>query len=203
MLAITFPVIVPSGKVVGVGDATGVDVKVGVGDSTGVSEVGVAVSTGVSDVGVVVSTGLSEVGVPVSTGVSDVGVAVSTGVSDVGVGDSTGVSVVDVGVSNGVGVKVGVGASPVTVRLVPVAGRLVRMLSPLEIRTLHSIAVCPACSPVALNVNAAPLVVALFPLLPAMATMKLPFCESLIATARSGPKRLVTAILLICTKAAL
>ena len=154
--------------------STGVS-DVGVAVSTGVSEVGVAVSTGVSDVGVAVSTGVSEVGVAVSTGVSDVGVAVSTGVSEVGVGDSTGVSEVDVGVSNGVGVEVGVGASPVIVRSVPVAGRLVRMLSPLEIRTLHSIAACPACKPFTSKVKAAPLVVALFPLLPAMATMKLPF----------------------------
>jgi hypothetical protein len=193
---------VPSGKAVGVGDATGVEVTVGVGDSTGVDNVAVTVSTGVEDVEVGDPTGVSDVEVAVSTGVSEVGVA-STGVEDVEVGDPTGVSDVEVGVSNGVGVKVEVGASPLIVRLVLVAGRLVRILSPLEIRTLHSIAVCPDCRPVAWKVKAVPLVVALLPLLPAIATMKLPFCGSLIATAGSVPKRLVTWMLLICIKAEL
>jgi hypothetical protein len=49
------------------------------------------------------------------------------------------------------------------------------MLSPFETRAVHSIAVCPACKPVTLKVKAAPLVVALLPLLAAIATMKLPF----------------------------
>ena len=133
---------------------------VGVGDSTGVDEVGVAVSTGVEEVAVGDSTGVDEVGVAVSTGVSEVVVGVSTGVDDVGVGDSTGVSEVGVGVSNGVGVKLGVGSSPTTVRLVPVDGILVRRLSPLDTRAVHSIAVCPACRPLALKVKAAPPVVA-------------------------------------------
>ena len=73
LLAITLPVIVPSGTVVGVGDTTGVD-DVGVALSTGVEEVGVAVSTGVEEVGVTDSTGVEEVGVADSSGVEEVGV---------------------------------------------------------------------------------------------------------------------------------
>ena len=207
LLAITFPVMLPSGKAVGVADGSiGVDVNVAVGDSTGVDDVGVAVSTGVSDVGVVVSTGVGSVpvGVGVSTDVSEVevDVTVSTGVGSVpvGVGDSPGVDCVGVDViSNGVGVAVGVDASPTIVSVSPVDGMLVRRLSPLDTRAIHSIVVCPACKPVALKVKAAPLVVALLPLLPAIATMKLPFCGSLIATAGSGPKRLVAVMLLTCT----
>ena len=213
MLAMTLPVIVPSGRAVGVGDSTGVEEvgvavstgveEVAVGDSTGVSEVGVVVPLGVSEVAVGVSTGVEDVGVGDSTGVSEVAVGVSTGVEDVGVGDSTGVSEVGVGVSKGVGVKLGVGSSPTTVRLVPVDEILVSRLSPLDTRAVHSIAVCPAWRPLALNVKAAPPAMALLPLLPAIATMKLPFCGSLTATAGSDPNRLVAAILLICTKAAL
>lgn len=213
--------IVPSGTFVGVGDATGVD-EVGVAVSTGVDDVGVAVSPGVEEVGVALSTGVEEVGVVdstgveveevgvalstgvvVSTGVEEVGVAVSTGVADVGVGDSAGVEGMGVGVSNGVGVKLGVGTSPTIVRFVPVDGKLVSILSPLDTRTVHSMGVCPACKPVALKVKAGPLAVALLPLLPAIATMKLPFWGPLIATAGSGPNRLVTAILLTCTNVAL
>ena len=174
----------------------------GVAVSTGVKEVGVAVSTGVREVGVAVSTGVKEVGVAVSTGVREVGVAVSTGVREVGVAVSAGVKEVGVGVSNGVGVCVAVGKLPTTVRLVPVDERLVRTLSPLETRTVHVIALCPACKPVAVKVKAGPLLVALLPLLPAIATIKLPFCGSLIATAASAPKRLVTAILLTWTRLA-
>ena len=202
MLAMTLPVIVPSGRAVGVGDSTGVE-DVGVAVLTGVEDVAVGDSTGVEEVGVAVSTGVSEVAVGVFTGVSAVAVGVSTGVDDVGVGDSTGVSEVGVGVSKGVGVKLGVGSSPTTVRLVPVDEMLVSRLSPLDTRAVHSIAVCPAWRPLALKVNAAPPAVALLPLLPAIATMKLPFCGSLIATAGSGPNRLVAAMLLICTRAAL
>lgn len=218
----TCPATEPSGRAVGVGDSAGVEVAGAVGVSTGVEEVGVAVSTGVREVGVAVSTGVKEVGVAVSTGVREVGVAVSTGVKDVGVAVSTGVKEVGVavsagvdevgvavstgvkevgvgdstgvGVSKGVGVKVAVGKLPTTVRLVPVDERLVSTLSPLETRTVQVIALCPACRPVAVKVNAVPLVVALLPLLPAIATMKLPFCGSLIAIAASAPKRLVTAI---------
>ena len=117
--AITCPVSVPSGKGSGVGDSTGVEVKVGVGDSTGVD-----VKVGVGD----------------STGVDD-GVGDSTGVDD-GVGDSTGVEV-NVGSADpvGVGVKVGVGPVPTMVRLVPVEGRSVRTPFPVETRTSQSIAV--------------------------------------------------------------
>lgn len=206
----------------GVEDPVGVGVDVGVPVSTGAEEVGVgveevgvavpgvpedvgvAVSVGVEDVGVIVPVGVDEAGVDV-----DVGVPVSTGAEEVGVGDPPGVGV-DVGVSDpaGVGVEVGVavlaavgvgvevGALPITVRLVPVDERLVRILSPLETRAVHSIALCPSCRPLTLKVKAAPLVVALLPLLPAMATIKLPFCGSLIATAGSGPKRLVERMLL-------
>lgn len=175
LLAITCPVrvaVVGTGVEVGVADSTGVEVNVGVGDSTGV-EVNVAVG--------------------VSVGVTD-----STGVDvKVGVGDSTGVEVnVAVGDSTGVGVKVGVAPLPATVRLVPVEVIWVRILSPFETRAVHSIAVCPACKPVTLKVNTAPLVVALLPLLPAIATMKLPFWGPLIAMAGSAPNRLAAAILL-------
>jgi hypothetical protein len=218
LLAITFPVTVPSGR----GVTTGVDVEVGSGDPSGV-EVSVTVgvdSTGVDDpsgvdviVGVppgsdvVVSVGVllgSGVDVTVGSPVSDVevtvgdesgtGVEVTVGVSpgsDVAVGDSKGV---------GVDVKVAVGALPIMVRLAVVEGSSSRTLSPFETRTIHPTEACPACKALALNVNVGPLVVALFPLLPAIATMKLPFCGSLIAAAASGPKSPPTAILLTCTK---
>ena len=123
--ASTCPVSVPSGNGVAVGDSTGVDVNVGMGvdDSTGVAvgdPPGVDVNVGTGD----------------STGVE---VGDSTGVE---VGDPPGVAVnVGTGDSAGVGVRVGVGALPRTVRLAAVEGRLVRTLSPLETRTLHSIAV--------------------------------------------------------------
>ena len=200
LLASTCPVRVPSGKAVAVavGDSTGVE-DVGVAVSTGVEEVGVAVSTGVSEVGVAVSTGVSDVGVAVSTGVSDVGVAVPTGVEEVGVGDSTGVEEVAVGDSAGVGVDVAVGAVPVTVRFVPVDGRVVRTLVPVDTRAVQLIAVCPACRPVTLNVKAGPLVVALLPLLPAIAKIKVPFCELLNAVAGSAPNKPAAATLLTAT----
>jgi hypothetical protein len=114
--AITFPVRDPLGR--GVGEATGVKVNVGVGDSTGVD-----VSVGVGD-----STGEGvDVGVDDSTGV-EVDVGDSTGVGPVGVGDETGV-----GEERGVGE----GVPPTMVRLVPVEGRSVRRLSPLETRAVH------------------------------------------------------------------
>jgi hypothetical protein len=191
---------VPSGRAVAVGVGVSVGVEVGVAVSTGVEdvEVAVAVSTGVEEVGVAVSVGVEEVGVAVSTGVEEVGVAVSTGVEEVGVAVavSTGVEEVGVAVSVGVGVGVSVGKVPTTVTLVPVEGRLVSTLSPLDTRTVQEIALCPACKPVTVKVKADPLVVALFPLLPAIATMKLPFCGPLIATAESAPKRPATAMLL-------
>jgi hypothetical protein len=180
------------------------EVGVGVAVSVGVEDVAVAVavSVGVEEVGVAVP-GVEAVGVAVSVGVEDVGVIVPVGVEAVGVGVpvSTGADEVGVGVgdSTAVGVEVGVGVLPVTVRLVPVEERLVSILSPFDTRAVHSIALCPACKPVALKVKAAPLVVALFPLLPAIATMKLPFCGSLIATAGSAPKRLAAVILLTWT----
>jgi hypothetical protein len=166
------------------------EVGVGVAVSVGVEVGGVMVPVGVA---VAVSVGVEEVGVIVPV---EVAVAVSVGVEEVavGVGDST-----DVGVAVGVEVEVGVGSSPTTVRLVPVEGRLVSMLSPLDTRAVHSIALWPACNPLALKVKAAPFVVALLPLLPATATMKLPPCGPLIATAGSAPKRLVVVILLTST----
>ena len=89
-----------------------------------------------------VGTGV-EVEVDVEVGVGDsTGVAVNVAVGDpVGVGDSTGVDVnVGVGDSTSVGVNVGVDVLPTMVRLVPVEDRLVSTLSPLDARTVHSIA---------------------------------------------------------------
>lgn len=218
--ASTCPVTVPSGLGVAVGDEIGVGVaEVGVGDSTGVDvKVGVGDSSGV-DVSVGVTPGSRvevSVGVPPGSGV-EVSVGVPSGSDvDVAVGDESGSGVevsvgvapgseVDVGDSKGVGVEVNVavGAIPIMVRLAAVDGRAVRILSPFETRAVHSMVACPACRALALKVNAGPLVVALLPLLPAMATMKVPFCGSLIAAAASAPKRPPTTILLTCTKPAL
>jgi hypothetical protein len=164
----------------------GVKVNVGVGDSAGVA-VSVAVSVGVGDsTGVDVSVGKVPVGVGDSTGVEvsvgrvPVGVGDSTGVAvslgtAVGVADSTGVEVsVGFSVPTGVGVKVAVGALPLIVTTAPDEERGVSTLLPVETRTVHSTELCPACNAVTLKVKAGPLVVALLPLLPAMATMKLP-----------------------------
>lgn len=203
--ATTCPVSIPEpiGVEVGVGDPVGVEVNVGVAVSAGADEVGVAVSVGVDDVGVIVPVGVD---VGVSVGVEDVGVIVPVGVEEVGVGVPVSAGAEEVGVGVGdsaaVGVEVGVAVSTM-VRLVPVEGRLVSILSPFDTRAVHSIALWPACKPLALKVKAAPLVVALLPLLPAMATMKLPFCGPLIATAGSAPKRLVTRMLLTSTRLAL
>ena len=205
--ASTCPVREPLGRAVGVGDATGVE-EVGVAVSTGVEEVGVAVSTGVDEVGVAVSTGVEEVGVAVSTGVDEVGVAVSTGVEEVGVAVSTGVEEVGVAVSAGVGVdvNVGVGVPSIIVRVAaPVEGKGVRLPSPIETRAVHSIevsATCPKgrCKAVTLKVKAGPLVVALLPLLPAMAKIKLPFCGLLNAVTGSAPNKPPATTLLAATK---
>ena len=188
--AMTCPVSVPSGEAVGVAELSGVKVNVGVGDSAGVEEaVGVADSAGVEvNVGVAVSPGC-EVDVAVSPG-CEVEVAVSPG-WEVGVAVSPGCDVA-VGVSPGAGVEVAVGPLPVTVRFIPVDGREVNTLFPCETRTVHSMAVSPACKAVTLKVNAAPLVTALFPLLPAIAMMKTPGCGVFMATTASAPKRLVT-----------
>ena len=190
LLARTCPVSVAAGS--GVGEATGVDVNVGVGETSGVN---VCEAVGVGD----------SIGVDVSVGVGD-----TSGVDvNIGVGDTSGVDVnVVVGDTSGVDVKMGVGDStgvevgtiPATVRLVPVEGRSVSILSPFETRALHSIALCPACKPLTLKVNTTPLVVALLPLLPAIATMKLPFCVPLIAVTGSAPKRPPTTMLLASSK---
>lgn len=100
----------------------------------------------------------------------DVDVGDPSGVGEcVTVGDSTDM----VGGTTGVE-GVGVAGLPRTVRLPGIKSISVRALSPLETRALHSTTVWPACEPVILNVNAVPLVVALFPWLPAIATMKVP-----------------------------
>ena len=129
--------------------------------------------------------------------VGDVGVAVNIGGGSTGVDDSSGV---DGSVGVGVSVSVGVGVAPRIARSVPVAGRSESTLSPLETRTLQSSAVCPACRPFTSKVNAVPLVVALLLLLPAIATMKLPFCGPLMAVTGSAPKRLAMLILLDSTR---
>lgn len=129
--------------------------------------------------------------------VGEVGVAVNIGGGSTGVDDSTGV---DGSVGVGDSVSVGVGKFPRTLRLVPTEGRSESMLSPMETRAEHSSAVCPACKPLTSKVNAVPLVVALLLLLPATATMKLPFCGPLIAVTGSAPKRLATRMLLASTK---
>ena len=121
-------------------------------------------------------------------------------------GVALGVDVDPSGVALGVGEKigveviVGVGKIPRTLRLAPIEGRAVSTLSPLETRTVQSNAVCPACKPFKSKVNAVPLVVALLLLLPATATMKLPFSGPLIAVTGSAPKRLATVILPASTK---
>ena len=58
----------------------------------------------------------------------------------------------------------------------------------------------PACNPVAEKVNAGPLVVALFPLLPAMATIKLPFCGPLTTITASVPNRPLSVMLPTLTR---
>lgn len=195
MVAITVPFRFPLGR--------GVDVNVG--DTTGVKvEVGVAVCAGnvAVKVGVAVSTGMDEVAVGlVVTGVKEVAVGEAPGVNEVAVGETTGVweaevavavtGVSDVAVGETTGVNVAVGPVPVTVMLVPVDAISVKILSPFETRASHSIGEVPASKPVTLNVKAEPLVVALFPLLPAMAKMKLPFCGPLSAVTGSAPNRLV------------
>ena len=107
------------------------------------------------------------------------GVAVNTGVDE----------------ATGGGGNEGVGVLTRMVTLVPIEGRLVRRLFPCETRASQFTADCPATKPLIMNVNTGPLVAALLPLLPAIATMKLPVC-SLMATAASTPKRPVTRILL-------
>ena len=164
---------------VGVGDSIGVEVKVGRGVSLGVSETsGVDVKVGVAD----------KSGVTVKVGVADRSTVAVTS----GVGDTSGVFVAT-SVGEASGVKVG--ATPTTVRLAAVDGRSISTPSPLETRTLHSMAACPACNPLTVNVNTVPLEVALLPLLPAIAAMKLPFTGPLIAVTASAPKRLAMAML--------
>lgn len=207
LLARTCPVRVPSGKAVavGTGDSAGVGVEVAVADPSGVCVV-VAVSdpSGV-EVAVTDPSGV-EVAVSEPSGVK-VAVSDPFGV-EVAVSEPSGVGValsepsgVCVAGSVGAAVGVSVGALPVTVRLTaPVDGMLVRVLSPLDTRAVHSTEVCPACKPVTVNVKAAPPEVALLPLLPAMAKIKLPFCVLLNAVAGSAPNKLAAATLLTATR---
>ena len=189
LLAFTCPVRVPLGRAVDVGDGDPTAVEVAVADPSGVC-VAVSDPFGV-EVAVTDPSGV-DVAVTDPSGVC-VAVADPSGV-EVAVADPSGVEVAEpsgVGVSEGaaVGVAVAVGALPVTVRLVPVDGRLVSEPFPVETRTVHSIDVCPACKPVALKVKAVPLVVALLPLLPAIAKIKLPLCGLLNAVAGSEPNK--------------
>lgn len=154
-----------------------------------VAGVGVHVAVGSPGMGV----GVCE-GVAVAVGPPGVAVGVS------GAGDGVAVAV-GVGDSTDVGVTVGVGSFPRIVRLVGMNPIWVSTLLPVETRALHSSAVWPACKPLTLKLNAAPLVARL-PWLPAIAIMKLPPCGPLIATAESAPKRLVTAMLLTSARLA-
>src|SRR6185369_3220617 len=124
--------------------------------------------------------------------VGDVGVAVN-----VAVGGTPGV---DVGGGGPPGVGVGVGVLPRITRLAPIKGSSVSTLFPVETRALQSMADWPAFDPVTLNVNTVPLVVALLPLLPAIATMKLPFCGPLIALTESLPNKPAIEMLLTSTR---
>jgi len=95
----------------------------------------------------------------------------------------------EAGVEVGAGAGAGTEAGSIMVRLMGTESISVRALFPTDTRAAHLISVCPACRPVTSKVNTAPSVVAFWPLLPAMATMKLPFCGSKVATAGSVPKR--------------
>jgi hypothetical protein len=198
-----------------VGDSAGVEVSVAVGVSVAVAVAepsGVGEAVAVSDplgVDVAVSDPFGvDVAVSVPLGV-EVAVSEPSGVEvevsepfgvEVAVADPSGVGVA-VSEGTAVCVAVAVGALPVTVKLAaPVDGTLVRTLSPLDTRAVHSTEVCPACKPVTLNVKAVPLDVALFPLLPAMAKIKLPFCVLLNAVAGSAPNKLAATTLLTATK---
>src|SRR5689334_4322209 len=128
--------------------------------------------------------------------VCELGVAVN-----VAVGGTPGVGV-DVGGGGPPGVGVGVGVLPRITRLAPTNGSSVRRLSPAETRALQSMADWPSFKPVRLKVNTVPSVVALLPLLPAIATMKLPFCGPLMATTESFPNKPATEMLITCTRLA-
>ena len=158
LLASTCPVNEPTGK--GVGDASGVNVNVGVGETSGVKvKVGVGDSAGVDvkvavaepsgvEVAVADPSGVEvavaepsgvEVAVAEPSGV-EVAVAEPSGV-EVAVAEPSGVEVnVGEGDVSGVGVNVGVEEEPVTVTLVPVDEMVIRTLSPLETRAVHSTA---------------------------------------------------------------
>ena len=147
---------------------------------------------------------VAAVGVAVGEGKVPVGVGViraGDGVK-VGVGVSPGSPGVKEGTGETTGVGVGVVVLPRTTRFAATEGSSVRTLSPFETRALQSMTTEPVFRPVRLNVNAVPLVVALLSLLPAIATMKLPFCGPLIATAGSGPNNSATEMLLTSTRLA-
>ncbi len=208
----TCPLRVPAGNGVAEGTAvfvgTGVSVMVAVGDATGVSvTAGVSVKVGVGEAaGVSVTEGVS-VTAGVSVGVTpganvEVGVAVSVVEVEVAVGVSLVPEVaVAVGVSSGAGVEVAVGTLPEMVtEAAPVEESGVSVLLPVETRAVQSTEACPACNAFTSKVKTSPLVVALLPLLPAIATMKLPFCGPLTALTGSVPKSVPTVILLTSSK---
>ena len=146
-VASTCPVRVPVSCWVGVVDAVAVDVMDGVAVSVEVN-----VTVGVADV--------------VAVGVDDgVGVCEAVGVGG-SVDGTTNVGVCEAG---------GVIIPPIVRVAGPVEGKEMMLLSPFEARALHSTVVCPDCSALTSKVKAVPLVVALLPLLPATATIKLPF----------------------------
>ena len=130
------------------------------------------------------------------------GVEITVGVAEGEVEVGINVEVGEAG--TGVEVTVGVGVdNPRTVMLVPTYGMLVNAPFPCEMRAVQSMAVSPACKPFTVKVKTVPLVVALFPFLPAMAAMKLPPCGPKIVVAASAPKRFVKTMLLASRRLAL
>jgi hypothetical protein len=221
--ASTRPVSVATGRDVAVLVGEGLDIGVGVRVSVGR---GVNVGNGVNvgrGVGVRVNVGKGvNVGkdVNVGSGVSmgrgvDVRVNVGRGVkADVGVkvevatGNNVGVLVeVDTGFTVGVNVRTGVGVAvetlPRMVRLLGTDKIVVSTFAPVETRAVQSIGVWPACWLLMSKVKAVPPAVALWPLLPAIATMTIPPNGPLIATTGSAPKRLVGTILFAQPRVAL
>ena len=94
-----------------------------------------------------------------------------------------------------------VNAFPKMVNVPGIYKILSRELSPFETRARHSISACPVVNPFTLKVKAAPLEVAFWPLLPAIARIKLPFEGPLIADTGFTPKRPAMVMLLISIKA--
>jgi len=108
-----------------------------------------------------------------------------------------GVAKTDVGVHEGVGVRLRITRSD------PDEGRGVSVALPVETRAAQSMVVCPGCKAFTSNVKTGPLVVALFPLLPAIATINVPACGALTAATESVPNRFATVMLLTSASVAL